>query len=210
MDEKRIVIRVDPKTWRLYDDKRHSERRSFQQLGMDLLRRWYEGGLTGPASAGVEKPHTNFPKTLTCPHCESTLSVSREGIAEVMEPKSVPGTEKARTDPENVIYITNPRERECAEKLLYILRHDPDTAEALHKNLDRFELLTRILAGDYGTSDRPAGQIPADHDTRMERVRQLGARYLRGRGDSRRDEGGLPTKKAKPLTGTEGGRKDRK
>ena len=93
MDEKRIVIRVDPKTWRLYDDKRHSERRSFQQLGMDLLRRWYEGGLTGPASAGVEKPHTNFPKTLTCPHCESTLSVSPGGLTKVMEPGSVPSPE---------------------------------------------------------------------------------------------------------------------
>lgn len=94
MDEKRIVIRVDPKTWRLYDDKRHSERRSFQQLGMDLLRRWYEGGLTGPASAGVEKPHTNFPKTLTCPRCESTLSVDQSGLTKVMDPGSVPISEQ--------------------------------------------------------------------------------------------------------------------
>lgn len=50
--EKRIVIRVDLAEWELYDNKRHGERASFQQLGESLLKAWYEGALPPVPATG--------------------------------------------------------------------------------------------------------------------------------------------------------------
>ena len=38
--EKRIVFRLDEETWLRYDDKRHSQRTSFQELGEVLWANW--------------------------------------------------------------------------------------------------------------------------------------------------------------------------
>ena len=38
--EKRIVFRIDEETWTRYDDKRHFERTSFQELGESLWANW--------------------------------------------------------------------------------------------------------------------------------------------------------------------------
>lgn len=42
-NEKRIVLRVDPEKWHLFDDKRHAERTSFQELGLRLFNQWFSG-----------------------------------------------------------------------------------------------------------------------------------------------------------------------
>lgn len=45
MEEKKkpIVIRLDLDRWLRYDDRRHAERTSFQQLGERLLEEWFAG-----------------------------------------------------------------------------------------------------------------------------------------------------------------------
>src|SRR6185437_16038419 len=50
-NEKRIVVRVDPETWRKYDDKRHSERVSFQELGQRLFSQWEGTSMATPEAA---------------------------------------------------------------------------------------------------------------------------------------------------------------
>lgn len=39
-NEKRIVLRVDAEKWQALDDKRHSERTTFQKLGIRLFENW--------------------------------------------------------------------------------------------------------------------------------------------------------------------------
>ena len=38
--DKRVVFRLDDETWTKYDDRRHSERTTFQDLGEKLFAEW--------------------------------------------------------------------------------------------------------------------------------------------------------------------------
>ena len=62
-NEKRIVIRVDPATWSLLDDLRHSQRISFQELGTRLFNQWHSGEspITKPVTILEQTPHNIDP-----------------------------------------------------------------------------------------------------------------------------------------------------
>lgn len=49
-DERRINIRVKNDIFDLWDDRRHAQRRSWQELGMDLFSRWYKEEAAPPKS----------------------------------------------------------------------------------------------------------------------------------------------------------------
>lgn len=53
-NEKRIVVRVGQEEWEKFDNKRHSQRLSFQELGLTLLRRWHDERAT------LGEPHEEF------------------------------------------------------------------------------------------------------------------------------------------------------
>jgi hypothetical protein len=50
----RIAIRLTREEWEALDDKRHKERLTWQELGVNLLRDWYQGSRTVNPNFAVE------------------------------------------------------------------------------------------------------------------------------------------------------------
>lgn len=60
-EDKRIVIRVEKDEWTAYDDRRHGERTTFQELGLRLFREWLSGNKIIPTNDEIEhKKHANL------------------------------------------------------------------------------------------------------------------------------------------------------
>lgn len=93
----RTTVRMNPELHQRFTDYVHERGRGLpprKRPSMDaVIQEAIEAKLSSPVNAG-SKAVPKSEQTVTCPHCESTLSVSREGIAEVMEPGSVPIAEK--------------------------------------------------------------------------------------------------------------------
>jgi hypothetical protein len=103
-----------------------------------------------------------------------------------------------------------PEEEHWTRKFLYILRHgDPETIEAITKNVDRFSFLTRLLNREPEANDeldRIARQIATDPKRRVEYFRGLDQRYPPGDKGAGADEKRVSQKRTgnSPKTGTRG------
>jgi len=95
-------------------------------------------------------------------------------------------------------------------RLLNILRNgDFSTIEAITRNLDRFDLLTRVVNREAEADaqlDRLAEEIAADPARRVEFLRQLDARYCADRKGPAKAPPGTPSKDRRNLRKTSGGR----
>ncbi|MEN6532227.1 MAG: hypothetical protein ABFD60_13105 [Bryobacteraceae bacterium] len=199
-DDKRVIVRLDPETWQRYDDKRHNQRTSFQQLGETLFRQWFQGRTApGPIS---EHPLTT---EIKCPECSALLRVSPDSITpEVVQPAPEKSghpllSPAERTLLEQRVGRLTDDEITWIKKLLYIMRNDPETAPALEQNLERFFLLSRILTGEVplGNLGRTAEDVEEfDSDKGLARARELGARHLGGGKNRVKNEAGTKKKQA--------------
>lgn len=73
-EEKRIVIRVEEERWRCFDDRRHAERTTFQELGLRLFESWLnpetkrlenvESRGNIPESAEITEPESQWTNAL--------------------------------------------------------------------------------------------------------------------------------------------------
>jgi hypothetical protein len=57
-EEKRIALRVDPEQWQKWDDKRHAQRTTFQELGLRLFSEWFAGASPGTPLTSDNQPPT--------------------------------------------------------------------------------------------------------------------------------------------------------
>jgi len=139
-NEKRIVIRLDPKKWEKYDDKRHSERVSFQQLGERLLASWFSiegGGKVEGISSGLTKDSKGDPDDVVI------LPNRAQPIPEEFQP--------------------------WVSYLLHILtENNAFAAPSIKKNLEAFVRLTDLDGGSHGPppgepEDYPWGGRPPGH-----------------------------------------------
>ncbi|MEN6534262.1 MAG: hypothetical protein ABFD89_11410 [Bryobacteraceae bacterium] len=136
------------------------------------------------------------PREVTCGHCFSTLRAWGDNVTLEVVREGVPKTGKAQLSAtERALYEhigrLSEKERPWLERLLYILRRgDEDTRAAITRNLERFELLARVLNGEFmrgETGDPSRREQPPD--PRLQRIRELAERYLGGGKTGGADEG---------------------
>ena len=75
--EKRIVVRVEEEQWREFDDKRHAERTTFQELGLRLFQNWMASDKILPV---VPEKRDNIPESVDITDAERQWTRALVGI----------------------------------------------------------------------------------------------------------------------------------
>ena len=118
MKDPKLNVRVPPDLDKQFELECVNRGLTKQAATWEALRRWL---------ASESAPKTE--QTLTCPRCESTLSVDQSGLTKVMDPGSVPISEQRTNSHDSAVPSESREWLELVASAVHV--EDPDWREML-------------------------------------------------------------------------------